>query len=89
MTADLFYEEGDKGAFPPRVRDIEVRNVTSRKSLHGLLLRGYAHTPIRDVRVVDCVFDHVAKDDIVEGVSGLALTNVRINGTVRTEIISR
>jgi len=89
VTADLFYEEGDKGAFPPRVRDIEVRNVTSRKSLHGLLLRGYAHAPIRDVRVIDCVFDHVAKDDIVEGVSGLALTNVRINGTVRTEIISR
>ena len=89
VTADLFYEEGDKGKFPPQVRDIEVRNVTSRKSLHGLLLRGYAHTPIRDVRVVDCAFDHVAKDDIVEGVAGLVLTNVSVNGRKRTETITR
>jgi polygalacturonase len=89
VTVNLFYEEGDTGKFPPPVSDIEVRNVTSRKSQYALLLRGYAHTPIRDVRIVDCVFDNVAKDDVVEGVTGLTLQNVRVNGKLRSGTISR
>jgi polygalacturonase len=88
-TVNLFYEEGDSGRFPPAVRDIELRNVTSRKSQYALLLRGYAHTPIRDVRVVDCDFENVAKDDVIEGTAGLTLTNVRTNGKLRNETISR
>jgi len=89
VTVNLFYEEGDSGKFPPTVREIEVRNVTSGKSQYALLLRGYTHTPVRNVRVVDCTFDNVAKDDVIEGVTGLTLTNVRINGKTRNETISR
>jgi polygalacturonase len=89
VTVNLFYEEGDSGKFPPLVREIEVRNVSSGRSQYALLLRGYTHTPVHNVRVVDCTFDNVAKDDIVEGVTGLTLTNVRINGKTRNETISR
>jgi len=89
VTVNLFYEEGDSGTFPPTVREIDVRNVTSGKSQYALLLRGYAHTPVRGIRVVDCTFDNVAKDDVIEGVTGLTLTNVRINGKTRNEEISR
>ena len=89
VTVNLFYEEGDTGKFPPTVRDIEVRGVTSRKSDYALLLRGYAHTPLTDIRVLDCTFDNVAKPDLIEAVKGLRLTNVRINGEVRTETIDR
>ena len=32
VTIDYFYEEGDAGKFPPIVRDVEVRNVTAKKS---------------------------------------------------------
>lgn len=89
VTIDLFYEEGDKGKFPPSVRDIEMRNVTSRKSQYAFRLRGYAHTPVRNVRITDCTFDNVEKDDIIEGVTNLTLTNVTINGKTRTETITR
>ena len=89
VTADFFYEEGDSGKFPPTLRDVEVRNVTSRKSQHGLRLRGYAHSPITDVRIVDCVFDGIAQDDVLEGVRDLVLTNVRMNGQVRNARITR
>ena len=88
VTINLFYEEGDTGKFPPAVREIDVRNVTSGKSQHALLLRGYAHTPMRDIRVTDCTFDNVAKDDVIEGVTGLTLTNVRVNGKLRNETIA-
>jgi polygalacturonase len=77
---NFFYEEGDAGSFPPVVRDVEVRNVTSRKSKYCLLLRGYPHAPIEDVRIIDCSFDNVDKGDIVEAVRGLTFENVRVNG---------
>jgi len=89
VTVNLFYEEGDAGKFPPAVREIDVRNVTSGRSQYGLLLRGYAHTPMRDIRVTDCTFDNVANDDVIEGVAGLTLKNVRVNGKLRNETISR
>ena len=89
VTVNLFYEEGDAGKFPPIVREIDVRHVTSGGSQYALLLRGYAHTPIRDVRIADCTFDNVAKDDVIEGVTGLTLKNVRVNGKVRNETINR
>jgi polygalacturonase len=89
VTIDFFYQEGDTGSHTPVVRDIEIRDVTSRKSVYALLLRGYARAPIRDIRLVDCTFDNVAKDDVVESVKDLSLTNVTINGRVRNEQITR
>jgi len=89
VNADFFYEEGDAGAFTPVLRDVEVRNVRSRKSRNALRLRGYSRSPISDVRLVDCTFDGVAEPDVLEGVRDVALTNVRVNGTVRNERISR
>ena len=89
VTIDFFYQEGDTGTHAPVVRDIELRNVTSKKSVYALLLRGYARTPIRDVRLIDCTFDNVAKDDVLESVKDLSLTNVTINGKIRNERITR
>lgn len=89
VTVNFFYEEGDAGKYPPTVRDVEVRNVTSRKSQYALLLRGYPHDPISGVRIVDCQFDGVAKPDLLENVKGVELSNVRVNGTIVNETITR
>jgi polygalacturonase len=80
LSIDFNYEEGAKGNFPPVVRDIEMRNVTSQKSQYALYLRGFANDPIHDVRVIDCNFSNVAKENLVENVEGLSLKNVTING---------
>ena len=89
VTINFFYEEADKGAFPPTVRDIEVRNVTSQKSQYALLLRGFPNAQITDVRLVDCTFGNVGKPDLLEAVRGLVLKNVVVNGTARNETIDR
>jgi polygalacturonase len=80
LHVDLFYEEGDKGQFPPVVRDIEMRGVTCGKSNYALYLRGYPSAPIRDVRLDNCRFDNVAKPDRIENVEGLRRTAVTVNG---------
>jgi polygalacturonase len=89
VSADFFYEEGDKGGFTPVLRDVEVRNVTGKKSKYALYLRGYPRSPITDLRLIDCTLDGVAQPDLLEAVRDLVLTNVRINGTLRNEKISK
>jgi polygalacturonase len=89
VTIDFNYEEGDKGSHPPVVRNVDVRNVTSRKSTYALLLRGYPHAPITDIHLTNCAFDNVAKPDVLENVKNIRLSNARINGKTFNEIITR
>src|SRR5436190_270250 len=89
IAADFFYEEGKNGGFKPVLRDVDVRNVTSRKSKHAFLLRGFDDSPISNVRISDCRFDGVQSDDVLEGVRDLVLTNVTVNGKRRDERINR
>jgi polygalacturonase len=83
FRADLFYEEGDAGRFPPTVRNIEMINVTSEKSRYALYLRGYKQAPLRDIRLEQCSFGNVAEPDIIENVEGLHFEKVMVNGQVR------
>jgi polygalacturonase len=83
VAADFFYEEGDAGRFTPILRDIDVRDVSSRRSKYAFLLRGYERSPIAHVRVSDCTFDGVESPDVIEAVRDLVLSNVRVNGVLR------
>ena len=89
VAIDFNYEEGDAGQFTPVVRDIEVRRVTSRKSQYGLLLRGYARTPVTNLRLIDCRFENVERPDVLENVKDVAFTNVTRNGMVLNQTITR
>jgi len=89
VAADFYYEEGDTGAFTPVLRDVDVRAVTSRKSQHALLLKGYRRAPIYDIRISDCAFDGVERPDVLEAVRDVVLANVRVNGQLRNERIAR
>jgi polygalacturonase len=82
VDVDFRYEEGDGGPYKPLVRDIELRNVTCKKSQRVLSLSGYPTAPIQDVRLIDCTFDNVQKSNTVENVKSLSLTGVRINGKI-------
>jgi len=41
------------------------------------------------VRVIDCTFAGVSDPDVLEGVKGLTLTNTRVNGQLKNEVINR
>lgn len=80
LLVDFHYEEGDAGPYKPQVRNVELRNVTSHGSRYALLLRGFDHTPIRGIRLIDCRFENVRDGNRIEHVEQLELRNVTING---------
>jgi polygalacturonase len=89
VAADFYYEEGDTGGFTPMLRDVDVRNVTSQKSKYVFFLKGYDRSPVSEVRVTDCTFAGVANADVLQSVRNLTLANVRVNGRLRNESISK
>jgi polygalacturonase len=80
LDVDLFYEEGEGGAFTPLVRNISMEDVTCNKSKVAVSLRGYKSAPVEDIRLKRCTFDHVEKENILQNVTGLQVSNVTING---------
>ena len=82
LTVDFNYEEGEKGPFTPVVRNVVVNNLRSGKSARVLDLQGFKNAPIYNVRLENCTFDNVARENVVKNVQGLELKNVRVNGKV-------
>ena len=80
LLIDFFYPDVEKGDFKPVVRNINMENVTSRKSKYALFLRGFEDAPIIDVRLKNCTLDNVANPDVISNVKNLVLENVKING---------
>lgn len=80
LSIDFFYEEGEAGKFTPIVRNVDIRNLTTKKAQYALYLRGFKNAPIDDVRLIDCNLQGVEKPNVVENVTGLEMSNVHING---------
>jgi polygalacturonase len=80
LKINLYYEEGDAGEYTPVIRNINLENVTCGRSEYALCLKGYERSPIRDVRLKNCVFENIEKSSIIENVENLIMQNVIING---------
>ncbi|MDD5011041.1 MAG: glycoside hydrolase family 28 protein, partial [Phycisphaerae bacterium] len=58
LLINFFYQDIEKGNYKPRVRNINLENVTSKKSKYALFLRGFDDAPIRDVRLKNCTINN-------------------------------
>jgi polygalacturonase len=80
FRVNYFYEEGDTGDYNPLVRNVEMRDVTVRKTRYPLFIRGYEYEHVKDVRLVDVRIEQAEEESVIENVTGLRLENVYING---------
>ncbi|MBX2992844.1 MAG: glycoside hydrolase family 28 protein [Bacteroidetes bacterium] len=80
VDIDLFYEEGREGNFLPTIRSISIERMTVDSCRTALNLVGYEEAPLRDIRLVNCVFKEVAKGYKIEHVVGMEAVNTTING---------
>lgn len=76
VSCNFHRGEGANGPRTPLVRNLEITNVRVGRARRALHLAGFAHSPITDVRVTDCVFESMAEQDAVADVVGMVLTNV-------------
>ncbi|MBD5780573.1 glycoside hydrolase family 28 protein [Pelagicoccus sp. NFK12] len=86
IKINFVYEEGDAGDFAPVVRNMVVRRLISRDSKYALYFKGYEHTPITDVHLIDCQFEGVEKPSVLQHVRGLQFDNVQMNTGAKTDI---
>ncbi|MFZ1978965.1 MAG: glycoside hydrolase family 28 protein [Bacteroidota bacterium] len=77
VKVDFFYEEGDSGGFVPIVRNIDVRNISSKKSRFGIWIRAFVRSPAENIHIEDCIFENVAEANVIENVKNMTLINVQ------------
>jgi polygalacturonase len=80
LDVDLFYEEGEGGAFTPVVKNIQMDNVVCKKSKYAVSLKGYKSAPLQDISLSRCTFEQVEKENVIQNVTGLHTSDVTING---------
>lgn len=88
LRINFYYGEKDTGQFTPTVRNINMENVTSKKSKYGLLIQAYERAPAADITLKNCSFKNVARPNVLEGVKNVRFDNVKINDVVYDTIIN-
>jgi polygalacturonase len=83
LKVDFLYGEGDAGDFTPIVRNINMENVTSKKSTYALFVTAYERAPVTGVHLTSCTFNNVEKPNVLIGAKDLILTDVKINGQLQ------
>ncbi len=84
LVVNFHYEEGANGPHAPLVKDIEIRDLRCASAERVMDLRGFAHAPIRDVRLVNIDVERAAKPSRVEHVAEMFFDDVNVNGQAVT-----
>jgi polygalacturonase len=79
IEIDMLYEEGDRGPFPPTVRNVLVERMSVRSAEHALWIAALPRSPVRGLVVRDSRFSGVRKGSHLVGVGELALENVSMD----------
>ncbi|GAB4374911.1 MAG: exopolygalacturonase PelB [Calditrichia bacterium] len=82
IRVNFNYGEGDVGNHIPVVRNIYIKNVTSKKSQYALYLAGYERSVISNFFLENCRFDGVEKGNMLMHYQNLNMKNVFINGQI-------
>jgi polygalacturonase len=82
ITADFNYEEGEKGAFTPQLKNVVVERLRVEKAVMVLDAQGLSKAPVGDITLKDCEFGGVTKPSVVKNTGSVRLENVRVNGDV-------
>jgi polygalacturonase len=76
LRINFYYEEGEGGAHTPVVRNIQIEDLTSRRSRCAFFLAGYERSPVQGVTLRNCRFYHIERPAVIHHVAGLLLDRV-------------
>lgn len=82
IKINMLYEK-EKAAqchYPPSLTGVYVNNVVSQKSQYAIYIEGLKDKPVSDIRIVNCNFENVEKENFVKDAENLQIKNTTING---------
>ena len=78
------YQEKSEVIFGPekftQFRNIYVERLTCARAEYAVQIIGTEEQPIENVQIIDCTFENVEKENVLEFVQDLEFKNVEING---------
>lgn len=84
LKINLLYEpeENCDHIYPPIVRNVNLKNVTSSSSKYGVFIDGLASSPtnVENINVEDCHFNGVEKGNKISAATNVNFTGLFING---------
>lgn len=86
ITCDFNYEEGAKGRFVPRLRNVVIERLRATKAARVIDSQGLPGAPVTDITLRDCSFDGVRSPSIIRHTERLTLERVRVNGAPVTRL---
>jgi len=82
IKINFHYEEGDKGTFLPVVRNLNISNITSEKSEYAFWIKAFENSPVNSIKVENCNFKNVEKENVIEYVESMKMDSVIINDKI-------
>jgi hypothetical protein len=73
LKINYYYQEGNKGDFPPTVQNIFLTNVHCCKSKYPWHIRGYEYNKVQNVVLKGCVFENTTYKGVAEGFENLII----------------
>jgi len=86
VRINMFYMN-ETGDHHPQISNVQVQNVTSKKSNYGLRLEGEEDYPLMDIQIKNCSFEEVANGNLLKGIKNPSFKNVKVNGKIVHESI--
>jgi polygalacturonase len=80
VTADFNYEEGARGKFVPKLRNVVIERLHVSNANRVIDSQGLPGAPVTDITLKDCSFEGVREQSIVKHTERLVLEKVRVNG---------
>jgi polygalacturonase len=87
ITCDFNYEEGENGAFIPRLRNVVVERLRVANAVRVLDSQGLPQAPVDDITLRDCEFNQVTQPSTVKYTRSVHLERVRVNGALVKSLV--
>jgi polygalacturonase len=80
IKINFYYEEGENGSYLPVVRNLDFSNITSEKSEYAIWIKAFEKSPVENIKLTNCMFKNVEKENVLENVKSMKTSSVIING---------
>ncbi len=80
VLINFYYEEGENGAFVPTVSGLNFENLRCLNAKRILNIRGFKHSPIKDISLTNITITQAEKASIADNVMDIEFNNVRVDG---------